>query len=116
MHLRELRSRLRSGGQLVLETLIIDAPGQQVLVPEDRYARMRNVWQVPSASSLVAWLAEAGFEQPRVVDVTLTGIEEQRATPWMQFESLADALDPGDPGLTVEGHPAPRRAVVLAST
>ena len=115
VHLRELRSRLRSGGQLVLETLIIDAPGPQVLVPENRYARMRNVWQIPSSSSLVAWLGEAGFEQSRVVDVTVTSTKEQRATPWMQFESLADALDPADPSLTIEGHPAPRRAVVLAN-
>jgi tRNA (mo5U34)-methyltransferase len=63
----------------------------------------------------VAWLGEAGFEQSRVVDVTVTRTKEQRATPWMQFESLADALDPADPSLTIEGHPAPRRAVVLAS-
>jgi len=115
VHLRELRSRLRAGGQLVLETLIIDDPGPQVLVPEERYARMRNVWLIPSSSSLVAWLGEAGFEQSRVVDVTVTCTQEQRATPWMRFESLVDALDPVDPSLTIEGHPAPRRAVVLAN-
>jgi tRNA (mo5U34)-methyltransferase len=32
----------------------------------------------------------------------------------MRFESLAEALDPRDPTRTVEGHPAPRRAVLLA--
>jgi tRNA (mo5U34)-methyltransferase len=115
VHLRELRQRLRAGGQLVLETLILDDPDLRVLVPEDRYARMRNVWQIPSPSSLIAWLVEAGFEQPRVVDVTVTSPSEQRATQWMRFESLIEALDPADPSHTVEGYPAPRRAVVLAS-
>ena len=115
VHLRELRQRLRTGGQLVLETLIIDEPGPHVLVPEGRYARMRNVWQIPSPSSLIAWLGEAGFEQPRVVDVTVTSPQEQRATQWMSFESLIDALNPEDSSQTIEGYPAPRRAVVLAN-
>ena len=40
---------------------------------------------------------------------------EQRATEWMQFESLQQCLDPDDEALTIEGLPAPRRAVVLAN-
>jgi len=51
----------------------------------------------------------------RTVDVTTTSLEEQRTTPWMQFESLADYLDPSDRSRTVEGYPAPRRAIVLAN-
>ncbi|MEW8068099.1 MAG: DUF1698 domain-containing protein, partial [Candidatus Thiodiazotropha endolucinida] len=43
-----------------------------------------------------------------------TTIEEQRATEWMRFESLADYLDPADRSLTIEGYPAPRRAVFVA--
>lgn len=113
-HLAELRRRLRPGGQLVLETLII--PGQHAcqLSLSGRYARMRNVYALPSLALLENWLSEAGFDQLRVVDVSLTTTDEQRRTDWMPFQSLAEALDPEDPGLTREGHPAPRRALVLA--
>jgi tRNA (mo5U34)-methyltransferase len=34
----------------------------------------------------------------------------------MPFESLREALDPDDPTKTVEGWPAPRRAIVIAKT
>ncbi|MCW8881538.1 MAG: DUF1698 domain-containing protein, partial [Sedimenticola sp.] len=40
---------------------------------------------------------------------------EQRATEWMHFESLSDYLDPTDPSRTVEGHPAPLRATLVAT-
>ncbi|MBR9800034.1 MAG: DUF1698 domain-containing protein, partial [Gammaproteobacteria bacterium] len=40
---------------------------------------------------------------------------EQRATDWMTYHSLSDFLDPADPSLTREGHPAPRRAVLIAT-
>jgi tRNA (mo5U34)-methyltransferase len=96
----------------VLETLVVE--GDTDLIPEARYARMRNVWCVPSLTSLQAWLQAAGFVDIRLIDVTPTGIGEQRTTPWMRFESLAEALQPADPTRTVEGHPAPLRAVVLA--
>jgi tRNA (mo5U34)-methyltransferase len=113
-HLMELRDTLRPGGELVLETLVIDGAAGQVLVPAGRYAKMRNVWFLPSAAELAHWIRRCGFTDVRVVDVTPTSIEEQRATDWMDFESLPDFLDLDDPGLTVEGHPAPRRAILLA--
>ncbi|MFO7647899.1 DUF1698 domain-containing protein, partial [Halomonas campaniensis] len=56
-----------------------------------------------------------GFENVRVVDEAVTRTEEQRATEWMTFQSLADFLDPEDPTRTREGYPAPRRAVVMAN-
>lgn len=48
-HLTDLRDCLRSGGELVLETLVIEGKQGEVLVPEGRYARMRNVWFYPLA-------------------------------------------------------------------
>lgn len=114
MHLRALRERLVPGGQLVLETLITEAADAQVLVPAERYARMRNVWQIPSLTALTGWLDAAGFGRPSVVDVTPTRPDEQRTTEWMRFESLINALDPTDPSRTVEGYPAPVRAVLVA--
>jgi tRNA (mo5U34)-methyltransferase len=113
-HLRELRELLRPGGQLVLETLVIDGPEGQVLVPEGRYGKMPNVWFLPSPDTLVSWLRKQGFVNPRVVDISPTSIEEQRSTDWMTYDSLADFLDPTDMTKTAEGHPAPIRAVVIA--
>ncbi len=113
-HLQELREALRPGGELVLETLVIEAEAGRVLVPRDRYARMRNVWFIPSVPELQHWLERAGFLEVRCVDVTRTTTEEQRSTDWMRFESLAQCLDPDDPAKTVEGDPAPRRAILLA--
>lgn len=111
-HLGQLRSTLRSGGELVLETLIYPGNDSRVREPEDRYARMRNVWALPTRRALQAWLEAADFADIRVLDVSATTTDEQRSTDWMPFESLAAALDPQDPGRTVEGLPAPQRAVL----
>ena len=111
-HLEQLRRCLKPGGQAVLESLVVEGPVP--LRPAGRYARMGNVWIIPTPSGLVDWLAQAGFREARVVDVSATTADEQRTTPWMRFQSLADALDPANPNLTIEGHPAPRRCVVAA--
>jgi tRNA (mo5U34)-methyltransferase len=112
-HLAALRSTLRPGGELVLETLIIPGAESFVREPVGRYARMRNVWHLPTATALENWLRELGFGDIRLVDVTATTVIEQRSTEWMPFESLAEALDPDDPGCTIEGLPAPTRALVV---
>lgn len=113
-HLRELKATLRPGGQLVLETLIIDGKEGDVLVPEGRYAMMRNVWFLPSVPTMLSWMRKCGWQNPRVVDICPTTFAEQRSTPWMQFHSLDKFLDPDNPQRTIEGHPAPVRAVFLA--
>ncbi|WP_068825641.1 tRNA 5-methoxyuridine(34)/uridine 5-oxyacetic acid(34) synthase CmoB [Pseudomonas sp. BMS12] len=113
-HLLELKDCLLKGGELVLETLVVEGDAQQVLMPEDRYAMMRNVWFLPSVPALELWLRRAGFVDVRCVDVSVTSVEEQRATDWMRFQSLPDFLDPADHSRTLEGLPAPSRAVLLA--
>ncbi|PYC27554.1 tRNA 5-methoxyuridine(34)/uridine 5-oxyacetic acid(34) synthase CmoB [Aquipseudomonas alcaligenes] len=113
-HLLDLKDKLLRGGELVLETLVVEGDAQQVLVPEDRYAMMRNVWFLPSVPALELWLRRAGFVDVRCVDVSTTSVEEQRATDWMRFQSLPEFLDPADHSRTVEGLPAPTRAVLLA--
>lgn len=115
-HLLELKGCLRQGGELVLETLVIEGGRGEVLVPEDRYAQMRNVWFIPSCLTLESWLARCGYRAIRCVDVSVTTSAEQRSTDWMCFQSLPDFLDPRHPALTVEGLPAPRRAIFIAES
>ena len=109
-HLSQLASLLTEDGLLVLETLVASS----AFVPEGRYARMRNVWCVPDVVTIDLWLTAAGFTPGAVVDITPTTPAEQRTTKWMPHQSLPDALDPNDPTRTIEGHPAPARAVILA--
>ena len=116
-HLKRIHSLLKSGGTMVLETLVLPKGSEEsTLVPEDRYARMRNVWEIPGTKHLLDWVGEAGFRDARVVDVTATTTLEQKSTRWMRFDSLEQALDPVSPSLTVEGLPAPVRAIVIAET
>jgi tRNA (mo5U34)-methyltransferase len=113
-HLFQLLGCLRSGGQLVLETLVVEGPEGYALTPPDRYCRMNNVWFLPSVATTESWLQRCGFLNIRTVDINITGEQEQRTTPWMPFQSLIDGLDPYDPTLSIEGLPAPRRALIIA--
>jgi tRNA (mo5U34)-methyltransferase len=115
-HLRELGQTLKRGGQLVLETICLPGDKAFARTPEHRYARMRNVWLLPSVPELVTWLSRTGYDDIKVIDTTLTTVDEQRSTEWMTFESLREALDPADPSRTVEGWPAPYRIVVTATS
>jgi tRNA (mo5U34)-methyltransferase len=115
-HLLELRDSLVPGGELILETLVIDGGLGELLIPEDRYAQMRNVWFLPSCPTLVAWLKRCGFNNIRLIDVTTTSTEEQRSTEWMTFHSLKDYLASDNPNLTCESLPAPKRAIFIAQT
>jgi tRNA (mo5U34)-methyltransferase len=99
----------------VLETLVVDGDENTVLLPGERYAQMRNVWFIPSTKALEHWLERLGFINIRTVDIDQTSIEEQRQTEWMTFNSLKDFLDPNDYNKTIEGYPAPKRAVIIAN-
>ncbi len=112
--LTQLKAQLKPGGQLVLETLVVEGDKDTVLVPGQTYAKMRNVWFIPSTAALIHWLHRCGFKEAKVVDENVTTLDEQRATEWMPGQSLADFLDPNDRSKTIEGYPAPRRAVIIA--
>ncbi|EOC0095042.1 tRNA 5-methoxyuridine(34)/uridine 5-oxyacetic acid(34) synthase CmoB [Cronobacter dublinensis] len=113
-HLWQLKDQLVNEGELVLETLVVEGDENTVLVPGERYAQMRNVYFIPSAPALKNWLEKCGFVDVRIADYSITTVEEQRRTAWMQTESLADFLDPQDATKTREGYPAPLRAVLVA--
>ncbi|WP_424404852.1 tRNA 5-methoxyuridine(34)/uridine 5-oxyacetic acid(34) synthase CmoB [Pasteurella sp. PK-2025] len=114
-HLTQLKNQLVKGGELVLETLVIEGDVNTVLVPSDRYAKMKNVYFIPSVPALINWLEKVGFHNVRCVDVAATSLEEQRKTAWLENESLVDFLDPHDHSKTIEGYQAPTRAVILAN-
>ncbi|ALO35111.1 tRNA (mo5U34)-methyltransferase [Colwellia sp. MT41] len=113
--LYQLKAQLVKGGELVLETLIVDGDKNTVLVPGERYAKMRNVWFLPSEQAMCAWLERCGFNNVRVVNTDVTALDEQRKTQWIDTESLQDFLDPNDSSKTIEGYPAPKRAIFIAN-
>jgi len=93
---------------------VVEGDEDTVFVPPDRYARMGNVWFLPSPAALMKWMSKAGFVDVTLVDVNQTTVAEQRSTDWMTFYSLSNFLDSTDQNRTVEGHPAPMRAIVTA--
>lgn len=119
-HLQHLHDCILDGGELILETLIIDEGTQwgDLLEPakdpgrNKRYAMMGNVWNVPTVSLLQSWAQQAGFTQIKVCDVSITDFTEQRGTEWMVFHSLQEFLNPENPQETVEGYPAPKRVIL----
>ncbi len=113
--LTQLKNQLRKGGELILETLVVDGDENTVMMAGERYAQMRNVWFLPSIAALKVWLGRLGFEDIKAVDVNTTSLEEQRSTEWMSNKSLQDFLDPHDISKTIEGYPSPKRAVLVAT-
>ncbi len=113
--LAKIHANLVAGGELILETLIIEGDEDIALFPKKRYAKMNNVYFLPTVSCLGNWLERSGFENIRCVDISRTTQNEQKKTKWIDTESLEDFLDPENPLKTVEGYPAPVRAIMIAN-
>lgn len=106
--LTQLRDSLKSGGELVIETLVIDGDAQSIYLPEHRYAGMHNVWFLPSIAALAKWLKRLGFRIHAMSEAIATTDKEQRRTQHMQSHSLAEFMqEHGD-------QPPPKRAIILA--
>jgi tRNA (mo5U34)-methyltransferase len=115
-HIKELKGLLMPGGQIVLETLIMDEKSvpSGIFTPKSRYAQMRNVWSITTINKTLELLQQAGFDNARCVDVNRTSLSEQRQTQWMSFHSLEQFLNRTNQTLTVEGYPAPTRGIFIA--
>ena len=113
-HLLGLRDALKPGGELILETLIAPGEDDNEIEIEDRYANMRNLYQLPTVLRVARWMEEASFNNIRCISVDVTSVLEQRTTEWMPYHSLNNALDQDNKSLTVEGLPRPRRAILIA--
>lgn len=116
LHLTELRQALDDNGELVIETLVIPGDDDSSLLLDDRYANMRNIYELPTVNRLCRWLSSTGFHNLNIVSVAPTSRQEQRSTAWMPSHSLAQALDPENSELTIEGHPRPLRAIITAQS
>ena len=115
-HLLQIRDLLRPGGELVLETLVVEGDENTVLVPEDRLCQ--NGATSGFSPRLRRWkngFASLAFTNVRTIDINQTSIEEQRTTDWMRWESLENYLAPDNPNNSFEGYPAPLRAILLAT-
>lgn len=112
--LRNLLDTLQVGGWAVIECQTIPGDDSVALFPEERYAKARNVFFVPTKDCLINWVKRAGFKNVELVSHTKVTADEQRSTEWMTFNSISDFLDPNDDNLTIEGYPAPYRTVVRA--
>ncbi|MCB0353165.1 MAG: tRNA 5-methoxyuridine(34)/uridine 5-oxyacetic acid(34) synthase CmoB [Bdellovibrionales bacterium] len=111
---RMLFECMRPGGTVFLESLVIPGEEPTALCVPGRYAKMRNVWFIPTVSCLGVWLEKAGFTDVEVVSTGMVTIEEQRRTPLAPYESLVDFLDPNDHTKTIEGYHAPTRSILKA--
>ncbi|MGC6366781.1 MAG: tRNA 5-methoxyuridine(34)/uridine 5-oxyacetic acid(34) synthase CmoB [Candidatus Marinamargulisbacteria bacterium] len=112
--LKTVRQVARPGVSLWLDTIIIPGDDDVMLFPKDRYAKMRNVYFIPTLPALKNTLMRAGFKHIDVLDVSVTTPNEQRVTDWTFNQSLGDFLDPNDATKTIEGYPAPQRVALVA--
>jgi tRNA (mo5U34)-methyltransferase len=112
--LKKIHSSMKKGGQIIVECQGIPGDEPVALMPENRYARARGFWWLPTRSCLVHWLQRSGFGSIDVFDDILLTSTEQRRSSHAPIDSLADFLDPNDPSRTVEGYPAPRRFYLKA--
>ncbi len=111
--LRQLKSCLKPGGLALVESLVYPGRESVAFFSPDRYAKAHNVYYVPTAECLAAWMKRSGFSRVEIVSESELTPVEQRRTALMPYESLTDFLSPESPGTTVEGYPAPGRAAVI---
>lgn len=110
--LKALRLGLEEGGEVYLDTFIIDGDEPVALCPQESYSKITNVYFVPTLKALENWCIRAGFKSFEVLGTVLTTSEEQRKTDWIESQSLEDFLDPDDSTKTIEGYPAPKRGYI----
>ncbi|WP_442867988.1 tRNA 5-methoxyuridine(34)/uridine 5-oxyacetic acid(34) synthase CmoB [Campylobacter sp. VBCF_06 NA8] len=113
--LKQLKSALNSGGEVILDTMYIDMDGDFALTPKGGYSKISNIYFVPTIGALSNWCERAKFKNFEILETKQTDFNEQRKTEWIDGQSLENFLDPKNPNLTIEGYPAPKRVYVKIS-
>lgn len=106
--LKSLSQSLKDGGEIILDTLIIENDLEVSLTPKTSYAKMNNVYFIPSIAALRAWCFRANLELAEILSIKETTIQEQRKTSWIDTLSLDSFLNT-EGNLTIEGYPPPKR-------
>ncbi len=112
--LKSLYKGLNSGGELILDTFMIDGEDEVCLTPKKRYSKIPNIYFIPTINALKNWCYRAGFDNVEILEISKTKLNEQRKTEWIDTESLDDFLDKNDNSRTIEGYPAPKRVYIKA--
>jgi tRNA (mo5U34)-methyltransferase len=112
--LKSLYKGLRKGGELIIDTFMIDGEEEVALTPKERYSKIPNIYFIPTINALKNWCHRAGFSKTEILAIKSTDTREQRKTEWIDSQSLEDFLDPENPEKTVEGYPAPKRVYLKA--
>ncbi|TLD82861.1 tRNA 5-methoxyuridine(34)/uridine 5-oxyacetic acid(34) synthase CmoB [Helicobacter sp. MIT 11-5569] len=104
---------LKKGGEAIFDSLVIEGEEEIALCPKERYAKMPNVYFIPTVRTFMNWLESCGFKEVLHITTLKTAFDEQRKTAWSSGESLEDFLD-STGEKTIEGYPAPKRAYLKA--
>jgi tRNA (mo5U34)-methyltransferase len=109
--LQDIRNSLRPGGVAILESIGIPGENPIALFPENSYAKMSNIWFIPTLSCLINWAHKAKFKNIDIISSIKMTLDEQRNTIWCPkpHQSLEDFLDKDNRDKTIEGYDAPRR-------
>ncbi|WP_457560469.1 tRNA 5-methoxyuridine(34)/uridine 5-oxyacetic acid(34) synthase CmoB [Caminibacter sp.] len=105
--LKEVKAGLKKGGEVILDTLIIEGNEEVALSPM-RYAKMKNVYFIPTLKTLYNWIDRAKFSEVGFIGKRYTTTNEQRKTEWIDGESLESFLNK-DETKTIEGYEPPLR-------
>ncbi len=106
--LKCLYQSLASGGEVILDTLIYKSEEEICLSPAKSYAKMSNVYFIPSVATLRGWCERAKFSSFEVLGFKPTTTQEQRQSEWIDSQSLEMFLNDTQT-LTIEGYQAPIR-------
>lgn len=106
--LKFLSNALNPGGELILDTLIYDSEFDVCLCPTQSYAKMSNVYFIPSVSTLRGWCQRAKLYDFEILDIKVTSTNEQRQTQWIDSQSLSSFLNKNQTQ-SIEGYPPPTR-------
>ena len=112
--LKEVKAGLKKGGEVILDTLIIEGSEEVSLTPM-RYAKMKNVYFIPTLKALYNWIERAKFKDIEFIGKRYTTTNEQRKTEWIEGESLEKFLNPSQTK-TIEDYEPPLRVYLKLKT